>query len=707
MGFLKGLGKFLNAAGYGATRMMRNSDNPEIVMRYLDAFDNMCKSTDLEALQKLLSECAYAVKLDSSNDYIRRNKLEERIAQLRRVREEDVSRKRSEFDWWLGSADIDALESGLSRGKYQIQYDSQNDASRKAALEKKLRPLQEKRREEQRKKDCVRMEQLFRDYLAKMETELYRSYYVFCDFKMELSHLTAFQKAALDGMYAKQIQELLSQPAEKLKETISNCIWQVNRKKTVAGKSLMLLILAERLAEADKKVIIGEALASLEEAVLCNAYSGYIEEADRDLPADELLRKGNKAKVAGRPQKAAAYYLAAANGGNAEAMARLGLSFLYGLGVPENNNKAFFWLTKAAEQRSPEGLYGLGVCYYWGYGVARDIVHALALYKESFSLGCAAGAWPIGGYYEKAGDAQDLETAFNWNFKAAAGGCLSGMLGAYTAYRDGIGVEASAEIATEWLNKLIEAANQADSALDITAHKAYNDLGRAFYNGWSGTGGKDEAKALEWFKKGTAIGYRTSKTWLIDFNEYESRNRILKDLEAENYEWALNKLAGFYDSGKGIEADKVLSNFYYLKAAKYGNSNAQYNIGMAYLEGRPGVRQDEDEAIFWLEKAAAQGVEGAKSEVNAYQERHLQARLDSVRKKKTALGNQIVDLTEQLKKIEARIDGAASEKEEAAAIADQEEVQAKRNKLQTQIDEVDAEISALKDEAERYGYSLK
>lgn len=291
------------------------------------------------------------------------------------------------------------------------------------------------------------------------------------------------------------------------------------------------------------------------------------------------------------------------------------------------------------------------------------------------------------------------------------------MYAVYISYCNGTGVEASTEIAAEWLNKLIEAADQADSSLDITAYNAYNNLGRAFYNGWTGTGGKDENKALKWFKKGTAVGYRASKTWLIDFNEYESRNRILKELEAENYEWALNELAGFYDSGKGIEEDKVQSNFYYLKAAKYGNSNAQYNIGMAYLEGRPGVRKDEGEAIFWLEKAAAQGVEGAKSEVEAYRERQaqlrkkqqkadLQARMDSAQKKKAALGSQIVDLTEQLKKIEARIDGAASEKEEAAAIADRERVQAKRNKLQTQVDEVNTEISALKSEAEMYGYSM-
>ena len=53
----------------------------------------------------------------------------------------------------------------------------------------------------------------------------------------------------------------------------------------------------------------------------------------------------------------------------------------------------------------------------------------------------------------------------------------------------------------------------------------------------------------------------------------------------------------------------------YRKAAKQGDADAQYNLGVLYADGR-GVRQDHAEAVRWYRKAAEQGLVYAVSALN-------------------------------------------------------------------------------------------
>ncbi|MBQ6664232.1 MAG: SEL1-like repeat protein [Synergistaceae bacterium] len=52
----------------------------------------------------------------------------------------------------------------------------------------------------------------------------------------------------------------------------------------------------------------------------------------------------------------------------------------------------------------------------------------------------------------------------------------------------------------------------------------------------------------------------------------------------------------------------------YQKATALDLARAQYNIGYMYFNGL-GVLKDNEEAIDWFKKAAEQGDEGAKSEL--------------------------------------------------------------------------------------------
>lgn len=66
-------------------------------------------------------------------------------------------------------------------------------------------------------------------------------------------------------------------------------------------------------------------------------------------------------------------------------------------------------------------------------------------------------------------------------------------------------------------------------------------------------------------------------------------------------------LADFYASGLGpIKADKKKAVYWYSKAAEQGDAEAQFYLGICYLNGF-GVNKDQKQAVMWWEKAAAQG----------------------------------------------------------------------------------------------------
>ena len=95
--------------------------------------------------------------------------------------------------------------------------------------------------------------------------------------------------------------------------------------------------------------------------------------------------------------------------------------------------------------------------------------------------------------------------------------------------------------------------------------RAQRDLGTMYEygNGIS----KDYAKALEWYKKFSSLGYIIPKF----------------------------KIAAMYYQYKGVRQDYTEALKVYRPLAEKGYSSAQFNLGLAYYEGK-GVRQDKAEA---------------------------------------------------------------------------------------------------------------
>ena len=95
-------------------------------------------------------------------------------------------------------------------------------------------------------------------------------------------------------------------------------------------------------------------------------------------PADSAFRSGLSAYNSGDYGQAMRIWLPLAEREDAPSQAGLGFMYHRGQGVKVDNQKAAFWLRKAAEHGQPEGQLMLGTLYFYGQGVAQSYVQAYA-----------------------------------------------------------------------------------------------------------------------------------------------------------------------------------------------------------------------------------------------------------------------------------------------------------------------------------------
>ena len=108
-------------------------------------------------------------------------------------------------------------------------------------------------------------------------------------------------------------------------------------------------------------------------------------------PADEGFRKGLSAYQGGDYKAAMQFWLPLAQSENAPAQAGLGFMYYKGEGVAIDNDKAAFWLRKAAEQGQAEGQFMLGSLYFFGLGVPQSYPNAYAWCELAQDNGQAEG----------------------------------------------------------------------------------------------------------------------------------------------------------------------------------------------------------------------------------------------------------------------------------------------------------------------------
>ena len=102
------------------------------------------------------------------------------------------------------------------------------------------------------------------------------------------------------------------------------------------------------------------------------------------------------AMVAARWAEALRFLKRAAEQGNARAQSLCGQIYATGgRSVPQNWTTAAKWWRKAAEAGRKDAQWYIGVCYYYGRGVDRDVVQAMVWIRTSAAQGNGAAAQAV------------------------------------------------------------------------------------------------------------------------------------------------------------------------------------------------------------------------------------------------------------------------------------------------------------------------
>ena len=216
-----------------------------------------------------------------------------------------------------------------------------------------------------------------------------------------------------------------------------------------------------------------------------------------------------------------------------------------------------------AEEGSRVAKCFVGLCYYNGEGVAKDLGLAVSWWRKAADRDHAQAQCNLGiCYFNGIGLAQDKHQAVLWYRKAAEQGYAQAQFNLGICYFNGVGVAKDLALAVSWYRK---AAEQGYA-------QAQYELGNDYLS-------SKPQQAVYWFKKSAGQGEAAAQ----------------------------NSLGDCYFFGEGVEEDIDEGMSWYHKAAEKGNAHAQHRLGQFYRQGHGGVRKNLSLAVTWYRKAAHQG----------------------------------------------------------------------------------------------------
>ena len=267
-------------------------------------------------------------------------------------------------------------------------------------------------------------------------------------------------------------------------------------------------------------------------------------------------------EAAKRPGDAAAQYAAADRAGYAPAASSLGALYANGQGVKADLAKSLELFRRAANAGDSDGYLGIGLVSLRSQ--PPNYPQALDAFNRAVRMGSRAAGTYLGEMYlSGTGVAANQPRALSLLQKSADAGDPEAQLYLGLMYYQGWGVPRDHAKAARFL------ANPAQ----LNYPQAAELLGYMYQEGDGGLPQSDEA-ALEWYLTAANAGDPVAMAKAGDMLEDQH-----KDDEAVGW-WR--------------------------KAAALGFSDAEVDLGIAYLEGEGGLKKDPAAAVGWFQKAAAQ-----------------------------------------------------------------------------------------------------
>lgn len=252
----------------------------------------------------------------------------------------------------------------------------------------------------------------------------------------------------------------------------------------------------------------------------------------------------------------------------AKVIHKLAYMFKDGIGVPQNNREAMKWFLLSAELKNDDAQLQIGNQYFDGQSVSQDYVTARRWYLQAAGKGNVRAQCMLGSIYKHgAGVEKDYEKSLRWFQPAAESGDAVAQFNIGWMFIKGEGVEADGQKAFEWLSMAAEQGN-------TDAQKAMAAIGLMYFYGKDVI--EDYYEAAKWLKK-AVITYAPINT---DFGDKTNLNE-----------------------------DRYIDpkNDYRGKAHK-GDSEAQTNLGLLYINGHGHAVQEYRTAGTWYIEAIEKGL---------------------------------------------------------------------------------------------------
>jgi len=262
-------------------------------------------------------------------------------------------------------------------------------------------------------------------------------------------------------------------------------------------------------------------------------------------------------------------------------------------------------LMPLAEGGNAEAQRVLGIFYYNGYGVERDIETALQLYESAAERGWADAQTDLGLIYLYRFDFDvdtDYDKALQLFSAAAAQGNAKAQTNLGIMYDQGLGVVQDIDEGIRWIR--MGAENGDPVAQHNLAASYAMGRGAPF----------DYVEAMAWYSKSAEQGYAESQFkvgWM-----YEHGEGVTPDIEEAQKWYAMAAAQGHLEAQAKLDSDDdataapvfthmdIGPDASYedvLPAAEQGNDNARFMLGVMYLNGEV-VEQDYRKAGGWFRK---------------------------------------------------------------------------------------------------------
>lgn len=150
-----------------------------------------------------------------------------------------------------------------------------------------------------------------------------------------------------------------------------------------------------------------------------------------------------------------------AKAGDLDAMTALGIMYIAGVGVNQNDVKGFNYIQDAANKSHAKAQYTLGAIYYLGAGVKIDFNEAFKWISLSADQGYLDAQHNLAQMYEAGqGVDQDFNKAYNYYIIAARRDNLDSQIKVAQMYQEGIGTDIDPDKSAYWLRKIDESKSK-------------------------------------------------------------------------------------------------------------------------------------------------------------------------------------------------------------------------------------------------------